>query len=183
MTQDNDNLNNEELKDLEESLQEDLKNIQNQEENKDSNYEDRLEQENKELKEALARKQADYVNFQKRTQRDREDTIFFLTKKIIEKILPTIDNLERIINNTPENNQTWTLYEAVVSNYKSLLKTLDELNIKPFNSKWEQVNPDKHEVMTQIPGEEGIIVDEFEKWYIMWDKIIRVAKVVVWNWQ
>jgi molecular chaperone GrpE (heat shock protein) len=37
--------------------------------------------------------------------------------------------------------------------------------------------------MTQIPGEEGIIVDEFEKWYIMWDKIIRVAKVVVWNWQ
>jgi molecular chaperone GrpE len=106
MTQDNDNLNNEELKDLEESLQEDLKNIQNQEENKDSNYEDRLEQENKELKEALARKQADYVNFQKRTQRDREDTIFFLTKKIIEKILPTIDNLERIINNTPENNQT-----------------------------------------------------------------------------
>ncbi|MCT4616694.1 MAG: nucleotide exchange factor GrpE [Candidatus Gracilibacteria bacterium] len=183
MTQDNDNLNNEELKDLEESLQEDLKNIQNQEENKDSNYEDRLEQENKELKEALARKQADYVNFQKRTQRDREDTIFFLTKKIIEKILPTIDNLERIINNTPENNQTGTLYEAVVSNYKSLLKTLDELNIKPFNSKGEQVNPDKHEVMTQIPGEEGIIVDEFEKGYIMGDKIIRVAKVVVGNGQ
>lgn len=180
MTQDN-NKNNEELKDLEQSLQEDIDSIKKQEEN--SSYEDKLEQENKDLKEALARKQADYVNFQKRTERDREELWFFLTQKIITKILPTIDNLERIINNTPEDEKSWVLFEWVNSSYKNLLKTLEELNIKSFDSKWEKVNPDKHEVMTQAPWEEGVIVEEFEKWYILWDRIIRVAKVVVWNWQ
>jgi molecular chaperone GrpE (heat shock protein) len=35
--------------------------------------------------------------------------------------------------------------------------------------------------MTQVPGEEGVIIDEFETWYMLWDRVLRVAKVVVWN--
>ena len=43
------------------------------------------------------------------------------------------------------------------------------------------MNPELHEVMTQVPGEEGIIIDEFEKGYMLGDKVLRVAKVVVGN--
>jgi len=55
------------------------------------------------------------------------------------------------------------LYEGVVSLQKTLLKDLKGLGVSVFESLGEEVNPDKHEVMTQIPGKEGIILDEFEK--------------------
>ena len=56
---------------------------------------------------------------------------------------------------------------------------LEKMWVKTFDSKWTEVDPNKHEVMTQIPGEEWIIVDEFEKWYMLEDRVLRVAKVVV----
>jgi molecular chaperone GrpE (heat shock protein) len=45
---------------------------------------------------------ADYENFKKRVERDRQDMIFFLKSDIFKKILPRLDDLERIINNTPD---------------------------------------------------------------------------------
>jgi molecular chaperone GrpE len=55
------------------------------------------------LNEALARKQADYENFKKRVERDREDMIHFMKADILKKTLPWLDNIERIIKNTPED--------------------------------------------------------------------------------
>ena len=53
--------------------------------------------------------------------------------------------------------------------------------VKTFVSKGESVDPEKHDVMTQSPGEEGKIIDEFAKWYMLADKVLRHAKVVVGN--
>ena len=55
------------------------------------------------LKDMLARNQADFDNFKKRTERDKDDMIFFLKLDIFKKILPRLDDLERIIKNTPED--------------------------------------------------------------------------------
>lgn len=132
------------------------------------------------LKELLTRTQADYQNFKMRSERDREDMIFFLKYDIFKKILPRIDDLERIIKNTPEEQKTSALYEWVLVLEKSLKRDLDAMWVKPFDSVWSEVDPNKHEVMTQIPSENPwIIVDEFEKWYILWDRVLRVAKVIV----
>lgn len=135
------------------------------------------------LKDMLARVQADHDNFKKRTERDKADTIFFLKTDIFKKILPRLDDLERIIQNTPEDMQKGALYEGVVSLQKTLLKDLKSLGVESFESKWESIDPDRHEVMTQVPWEEGIVIDEFEKWYVLWERVLRVAKVVVWNGQ
>jgi len=133
------------------------------------------------LKDALTRTQADYENFQKRTERDKTDMIFFLKKDILKKILPRIDDLERIIVNTPVAEQTGPLFEGISATLKSLLKDLKSLGVESFHSKGNTVNPELHEVMTQIPGEEGKIIDEFETGYMLGDKVLRVAKVVVGN--
>lgn len=133
------------------------------------------------LKELLARTQADYQNFKFRSERDREDMVFFIKHDILKKILPRIDDLERIIKNTPEQEKTWTLFEWISVLEKSLKKDIKDLWVKSFTSIWKEVNPDFHEVMTQIPSKTPwIIIDEFEKWYLLWDKILRIAKVVVW---
>lgn len=127
----------------------------------------------------LARVQADHENFKKRTERDKSDTIFFLKTDIFKKILPRLDDLERIIQNTPEDMRSGALYEGIISLQKSLLKDLRTLGVQSFDSKGEAIDPDKHEVMTQIPGEKDMILDEFEKGYMLEKRVLRVAKVVV----
>jgi molecular chaperone GrpE len=89
----------EEISDLEETL----------EENENTTKEE--SQEVLKLKELLARTQADYQNFKFRSERDREDMIFFLKYDIFKKILPRIDDLERMIKNTPENDKAGAIYE------------------------------------------------------------------------
>ncbi len=133
------------------------------------------------LKEMLARTQADYQNFKFRSERDREDMMFFLKFEILKKILPRVDDLERMIKNTPESEKSWALFEWILAMEKSLKRDLESMWVKPFVSVWEEVDPNKHEVMTQVSSEKpGFIVDEFEKWYLLWDRVLRVAKVVVW---
>ncbi|MFA5916709.1 MAG: nucleotide exchange factor GrpE [Candidatus Gracilibacteria bacterium] len=131
------------------------------------------------LKEAFTRQQADFNNFKKRVERDREDMIFFLKADILKKILPRIDDLQRIILQTPDDQKKGTVYTGIISIEKKLLQDLERMGVKAFDSKGDQINIEKHEVMTQIPGEEGIILDEFEKGYMIGDRVLRVAKVVV----
>lgn len=161
-------------------IKEELKEIDEIEQNMQVDIKDGSEEIQK-LKETIARIQADNQNFKMRVERDRLDTMFFLKNDIFKKILPRIDDLERMIQNTPEESRIWALYEWIVSTEKALKRDLENLWVKPFISIWEVVNPDKHEVMTQIPSDNPwIIVDEFEKWYMLWDRVLRVAKVIVW---
>lgn len=172
--------------DLTEEMQEELSEIE-EEPIKEEATEEVLEEstwndELAKLKDAFARQQADYDNFKKRVERDREDMMFFLKADILKKVLPRIDDMQRIILSTPEVDRSGAIYEWIVSIEKKLVTDLDKLWIKAFVSKWEKVDPDKHEVMTQVPWEEWVIVDEFEKWYMIGNRVLRVAKVVVWQW-
>lgn len=172
------------IHDKEEILEEDLDSQAQEETDLYEEQEDIIQEDESQiakLKDMLARSSADLENFKKRTERDKADMVFFLKLDIFKSILPRIDDLERIIKNTPEEMQNWAVYEWVVTLQKTLLKDLDKLWVIAFNSVGDEVNPDKHEVMTQVPWEEGKIIDEFEKWYMLWDRVLRVAKVVVGN--
>ena len=132
-------------------------------------------------KEILAKTLADFDNYKKRVERDKKDMIFFLKADILKNILPRIDDIERIIKNTPDDLKWNGLFEGILSLEKKLLTDLEKLWVKPFNSIWETVNPDFHDVMTVVPGQKtGIIFDEFEKWYLLDGKVLRHAKVIVW---
>ena len=132
----------------------------------------------------LAKTMADFDNYRKRVERDKEEMIHFLKAGILKKILPRVDDLERIINNTPKELQSNALYEGVVSTLSKLLQDLEKMGVKPFVSVWEEVNPDLHDVMTIIPWKPlNIVVDEFEKGYTLNNKVIRHAKVIAWWWE
>jgi len=132
----------------------------------------------------LARTMADFDNFKKRTERDKQDMIFFLKQDIFKNILPRLDDIERIIKNTPEELQNNPLFEGLVSMQKKLIEDLGKMWVKQFDSVWHEINPDMHDVMTTVPWkEDGIIFDEFEKGYKLWDKVLRHAKVIVWAWK
>ncbi len=186
-----DDRNKQEEQDIIEEMEDELEEIENEEGEID---EEKLEEsihpteeqnpEEEKCRDVLARTMADFENFKKRTERDKQDMIFFLKQDIFKKILPRVDDLERIIQNTPEDLQNWALFEWLLSLEKKLKKDLDWMWVKVFNSKWEEVDPDKHDVMTTVPWQkEWIIFDEFEKGYKLEDKVLRHAKVVVWAWE
>ena len=175
-----------EEQDIVEEMEQEIDDIENEEGEID---EEKLEEaqswdtsEKGSLQDILARTQADFENFKKRTQRDRDDMIFFLKSDILKKILPRVDDMERIIDNTPENMREWALYEWVLSMHAKLIKDLESMWVKTFDSKGDTVDPEKHDVMTTVPWQiEWIIFDEFEKWYMLNDRVLRHAKVVVWG--
>ncbi|ATU04982.1 nucleotide exchange factor GrpE [Candidatus Gracilibacteria bacterium HOT-871] len=131
-------------------------------------------------KDILTKTLADFDNYKKRVERDKKDMIFFLKSDILKKILPRVDDLERIIKNTPKDFQENIVFEGVVSLHKKLLQDLESLGVVPFDSIGKQVDPEFHDVMTVAPGgESGIIFDEFEKGYLLEGKVLRHAKVIV----
>ncbi len=133
------------------------------------------------LQDQLARIQADFTNFQKRTERDRADTIFFVKAETYKDILSLWDDISRIIDNTPENEQGSIMYQWLQALKKQFEKNLNTQGITPFISVGEKLNPEKHEVMAQAPGPEWEIIEEFETGYMLQDRVLRVARVVVGN--
>lgn len=158
-----------------------VEDVEKKEEEEVEFLENNLNNELLKLKEVFARQQADFDNFKKRVERDRADMTFFLKADILKKVLPRIDDLQRIIASTPEEQKEDPMYKWILSIEKKLIQDLEKMWVKHFESKWHKVDPDKHEVMTQIPWKAWIILDEFEKWYMVGDRVLRVAKVVVWQ--
>ena len=137
-----------------------------------------LENEISLLNDKLARSQADYQNLVKRHERDTAELGFILIAPIMKKLLPTLDNLERALESKKNViDDAWI--NGIRSTYEWLVKTLDSLGVKSFISLWKEVDSELHDVMTQGPWKEGVITAEMEKWYMLHDRVLRHAKVVV----
>ncbi len=178
----NDNRNKQEEKDIMEEIQEEITEIENEKWDIDEiKLEEAQNPEEFKCRDILAKVSADFDNYKKRVDRDRDDMIFFLKNDIFKKILPRIDDLDRIIKNTPDDLKNNALFEWVVSMQNKLMSDLEKMWVKSFISIWEKVNPDMHDVMATVPWKESwIIFDEFEKWFLLWDRVLRHAKVIVW---
>lgn len=130
------------------------------------------------LQSSLLRSQADYQNLLMRVERDKVDMAFFLSAKMLTPLLTQIDNLERAVK-----LKEWVEWDTFVDGIRSVLsgfqKFLESQWVTSFVSLWEEVDPDRHDVMTEMPGEAWKIVSEFEKWYLLRDRVLRHAKVIV----
>lgn len=142
---------------------------------------DNLASEIAKLKDTLARSQADYKNLVARTERERLEMADYVTEKLVVKLLPSIDNFERLLSGTPENERTGALYEGVKSTFAGMVRTLESAGVSAFESAGLPLDPDFHEAVAQVPGKDGVVVNEFEKGYKLREKVIRHAKVTVGN--
>jgi molecular chaperone GrpE len=136
----------------------------------------------KQLRESLARSQADYQNLVMRNERDKIEMVSFLSAKLVTPLLKEVDNLERAVK-LKEGVEGDGFVDGVRSVLASMEKYLEAQGVKSFTSIGEEVDPAKHDVMTQAPGAEGKIVSEFEKGYMMGTRVLRHAKVVVGSWE
>ena len=147
----------------------------------------RVQAENDELKERLARRQADFENYRKRGERERAETYNRVVADIATKLLPVVDNLKRALETeasveASESDEFRHFLSGVDLIYKQLNGVLEALGVKPIPSVGEQFNPHVHEaVMTEATDEfePDTVIQEIVAGYRLGDKLIRPALVKV----
>ena len=147
----------------------------------------RLETENAELKDRLARRQADFENYRKRIDKERSETYNRVTADIAGKLLPVLDNLKRALEaessvEAAESDEFRHFLSGVDLIYKQLNGVLEALGVKPIAAAGEQFDPHVHEaVVTEATDdyEPDTVIQEIVSGYRLGDKLIRPALVKV----
>ena len=147
----------------------------------------RLEGEVKELKESVARRQADFENYRKRMDRERSETYNRVVVDIAAKLLPVLDNLKRALETeasveASESDEFRHFLSGVDLIYKQLTGVLDALGVKPVLAEGEQFDPHLHEAVVTEPTDEyepDTVMQEIVRGFRLGDKLIRPALVKV----
>ena len=137
------------------------------------------EEELVQLREQVMRLQADYTNLVRRTREESIQIGEWTENKTILKFLPILDNLERSLEHIPSELTTHAWIEGIRSIVKSMQKIISDFGISRMECINTEVNPDFHDVISQVPHEHTTIQTEVEKGYLRWGKALRHAKVIV----
>ena len=136
-----------------------------------------------ESKEKNLRLLAEFENYKKRTMRERLDLLNSASKDVIIALLPVLDDFDRAKRHAEEESSDEQFSEGVRLVYNRLYNTLQSLGLKAMESTGEGFDPELHEAITEVPAPDentkGRILDVIERGYLLNDKIIRHAKVVV----
>jgi molecular chaperone GrpE len=127
------------------------------------------------------RERADLENYRKRANREKEELLNYGTKSLIEEILPVVDNLERALSHASENGLTG-LMEGVQMTHSMLITALKKFGVAPIETTGAVFDPSFHQAMTQIPTDQqppNTVVDEFQRGYMLKDRLLRPAMVSV----
>ena len=135
-----------------------------------------------ELEDKVKRQLAEFENFRKRSEKEKATMFEAGAKSVIEKILPVIDNFERGLATTKEEDKTNPHVEGMNMIYKQLMTELDKLEVKPIEAVGQEFNPDFHNAIMQVESDEyesGVIAQELLKGYTYRDSVIRHSMVAV----
>lgn len=128
----------------------------------------------------LARLQADFENFRKRTLREKEDLLKYAAEKLIGQLLPVLDNFERALA-APAGDEA-AFRSGVEMIHRQLLDILTREGLEPLQCVGQPFDPSRHEaVLRQPAGEqpENTVLAELQKGYTLHGKVIRPAMVCV----
>lgn len=143
---------------------------------------DKTQEKIDELEDKVKRQLAEFENFRKRTEKEKATMFEAGAKSVIEKILPVIDNFERGLASTKEEDKTNPHVEGMNMIYKQLMTELDKLEVKPIEAVGQEFNPDFHNAIMQVESDEyesGVIAQELLKGYTYRDSVIRHSMVAV----
>jgi len=132
----------------------------------------------------LLRSTAEFENFKKRSAREFQDAKKYANEAFIKQLLPVIDNLERAVESTGANgdDSAQGVIEGVKMTLDEIFKVFDRFHLKPLESEGKPFDPNFHQAVIQeetnaVP--ENTVVKEMLKGYLLHDRLIRPAMVVV----
>ena len=150
---------------------------------KDKNTE-KFEAKIKELEDARVRQLAEFENFRKRSEKEKNQMFEVGAKSVVEKILPVIDNFERGLAGVPEEEKETPFVEGIEMVYKQILTAFEEIGVKPIEAVGQEFDPNLHNAVMTVDDENlesGTVAEELQKGYLYNDTVVRHSMVKVVN--
>ncbi len=135
-----------------------------------------------ELEDRNRRQLAEFENFRKRTEKEKEAMFDMGAKTAIEKILPVIDNFERGLGAVPETEKGSAFVSGMEMIYKQMMTELENFGVKPIEAVGKEFDPNLHNAVMQVESgeyESGFVAQEMQKGYMYKDTVIRHSMVAV----
>ena len=140
----------------------------------------------KDLEDQLLRSLADNENLRKRHEKEIQDSVKYSTKNFAYSLLSVVDNFQRAFNSIPKDFENDNVFKNLIIGInaveKELHDTFEKNGVKMFNSLNEKFNPDLHQAISKVHNEkvpDGRIVEEMQKGFMIGDRLLRPAMVVV----
>lgn len=143
---------------------------------------EKLRIEMSEQQQRTLRVQADFDNFRRRTQKEKEELAKYASSKLITELLPVFDNFGRALAASDDNPEFESFSKGVGMIFRQLETVLNAEGLTDMNSVGQPFNPEFHQAIMQVESddyEEGIVVEEVQKGYMLKDKVLRPAMVKV----
>lgn len=127
------------------------------------------------------RVQADFINYKRRTEKEKAETGSFARAELVTALLPVLDNLELAFDHIPEAlaDDDWVNGVRLIE--RNLLSVLEAQGLSRIETAGQPFDPNVHEAAIYGPGEDGMVVGELKKGYKFNDRVIRPAAVIVGN--
>ena len=141
-------------------------------------YKEKIDQ----LEDRVKRQMAEFENFRKRTDKEKQAMFDTGAKSVIEKILPVVDNFERGLATVPEESKEDPFVDGMNRIYKQLMTELENIGVKPIEAVGQEFDPNLHNAVMQVESDEyesGVIAQELQKGYTYHDMVVRHSMVVV----
>ncbi|MGJ9381683.1 nucleotide exchange factor GrpE [Salipaludibacillus sp. CF4.18] len=156
-----------------------------QEDTDEEETSDELNQLNEKLEETnnrLLRTQADFDNFRRRMNKEKESAAKYKSQSLAESLLPAMDNFERALQVDAQSEDTKGLLQGMEMVYRQLKEALEKEGIVPIETVGQPFDPHFHQAVMQVESDEfesNIVVEELQPGYKLKDRIIRPAMVKV----
>ncbi|MHB8109233.1 MAG: nucleotide exchange factor GrpE [Syntrophorhabdaceae bacterium] len=136
----------------------------------------------KELEDRILYLQADFENFKKLKIKEKQDTLKFGNETLLKELLPVIDHLEMALKHAETTEDYKSIHEGVQLTLNEFAKVLEKAGVKSIEAIGQKFDPNFHEAFYQEEHEDkepDTIVSEFQKGYLLNDRLIRPSRVGV----
>jgi molecular chaperone GrpE len=140
---------------------------------------EKLESDNRELKDRLLRTAAEFENFKKRSKKEMDDAATRGREQLLKELLPAIDNLERALKHAVEGDPVAV---GIKQTEKQLLQALERFGVTRFSSLGKPFDPAVHDAIQQLETSDvapGLVAQEFASGYTLGNRLLRPAMVAV----
>lgn len=141
------------------------------------------EEEAKETYDRLLRVSADFENYKKRASREMEEFRKYANQSLLKEMLAVVDNLELAINASNDKKKSdQSLIEGLNLTLNEILRVFEKFNVKPIEARGKAFDPAFHEAVMREETDdfpENTVISEFQKGYLILDRLLRPAMVVV----
>ena len=125
------------------------------------------------------RAQADFINYKRRSEQEKEEISKFANSVLMLNLLPVLDDLERALASIPPNLAKLSWIDGVRLIERKLQASLETQGLSPIKAVGEPFDPNLHQAAMHGKGKEGIVIEELQRGYKLHDRVLRPAMVVV----